>query len=100
MKHASRPLALAAAAALSITASAQRRTSLGPVDVVSPGRAVAVRLLPAEGDAARMKWQVTLHGKPVIEPSAIGIVIDRRDLGEGAAIVRTESYRVNEKYPW
>lgn len=100
MKHTSRWLALAAVAALTITASAQRRASLGPVDVLSPGRRVAVRLLPAQGDAARIAWQVTLHGKPVIEPSPIGIVVDGRHLGEGAAIVRTESYRVDEKYPW
>lgn len=85
---------------LALSGSAQRRESLGPVEVVSPGRGVVLRVFRPGDGATRLTWQVSLHGKPVIEPSHMGIVVDGQDLGDGANIARAESYRVDEKYPW
>ena len=75
-----------------------QRASLAPIDIASPRKALVLRVAQGPGD--RLTWQVSLHGKPVIEPSPLGIVVDGRDLGQGARVAGTESYRVDEKYPW
>jgi alpha-glucosidase len=86
-------LALAA-----ISGSAQR-AALGPVDVIGPDRTVALRLFRQAGGGSHLAWQMTLRGRPVIEPSRLGIVVDGQDLGEGT-LAGVENYRVEETYPW
>src|SRR5688500_3600166 len=90
----------AAAVCLASTGTAQRRDPLGPIEITSPGRAVVMRVVRPTQEAARLTWLVTLRGRPVIEPSPLGIVLDGQDLGEGATVTHAEMYRVNEKYPW
>lgn len=88
------------AAILSLTiAGAQRRESLPPVQITSPDRGVVLRIARPD-DGMRLTWQVSLHGTPVIEPSALGILVDGQDLGDGASVAKTETYRVNETYRW
>ena len=41
-----------------------------------------------------------LKHKPVIETSAIGIIIDGVDLGQGVEVGKVDTYRVKETYPW
>jgi alpha-glucosidase len=85
---------------LADTGSAQKRDSPGPVEIAAPAGGIAVRVFPAPDRGARLMWQVTMRGQPVIEPSRLGIVVDGQDLGDGAAITHAEPYRVDERYPW
>jgi alpha-glucosidase len=65
--------------------------------VTSPNGTVAISLADGGG---RLRWKVFARGASVIEPSPAGILIDGVDLGAGAAIVKTATYQVDEKYPW
>ena len=75
----------------------QGRTSLGPVQLSSPRKHLAISIASIGG---RLTWSVTLGAHTVLEPSSLGILVDGKDLGDGAAIARTENYRVDEKYHW
>ena len=68
-----------------------------PATVSSPDRALALTILPADG---RLTWSVRAGQAAVIEPSALGILVDGVDLGQGATLGRIESYRVDDSYPW
>ncbi len=69
-----------------------------PVTVASPdGRVVIVIDV---GDAGRLVWRATLDGKPVIDRSPMGIIVDRVDLGSGVEIRKADRYRVDEKSSW
>jgi alpha-glucosidase len=91
-----------AATVLSVaaTGAAQRPAPVRPVDVTSPDRTIALRIVPSTDAPGRLTWQATLRGKPVVDPSALGIVIDGQDLGVDADITATQRYRAFEKYPW
>src|SRR5687768_4261331 len=52
------------------------------------------------GPDRRVVWSVDFHGKPVIMRSALGIIVDRIDLGRESTLVTADRYRVDEKYPW
>jgi alpha-glucosidase len=67
------------------------------VRVESPSGAVRFALL-ARG--TRLLQLVTLDGRPVIEPSPLGLEIDGVDLGQGVAIGSVERYRTDETYAW
>ena len=68
------------------------------VAVASPDGRVQFRLsTDAKGNLA---YTVTFAQKPVIELSAIGIVVDKANLAEGVEFGRAESYKVNQTYPW
>jgi alpha-glucosidase len=68
------------------------------VALLSPGRGVAVRL--ALGEGGRLTWAVRLAGRAVIEPSALGIVVDGVDLGLVRALGPAERYSLDERFPW
>jgi alpha-glucosidase len=51
-------------------------------------------------DAGHLSIKVARNGETVLLPSPIGMVLDGVDLGENANIVSTESYSVDETYPW
>lgn len=62
----------------------------------SPDGKVALSVLPGE----RLQYAVTFHGRQVIEPSALGIVVDGQDLGQQAAFSgKPATLEVNEHYP-
>jgi len=68
------------------------------VAVASPDGRVQFRLsTDAKGNLA---YTVTFAQKPVIELSAIGIVVDKANLAEGVEFGKAESYKVNQTYPW
>jgi alpha-glucosidase len=48
----------------------------------------------------RLEYSVTFAGKPVIEVSPIGIVVDRVNLAVGVEPGKPEPYKIDEKYPW
>jgi alpha-glucosidase len=80
-----------------VTLGGAQTTPSAPVQVASPGRQV---VLTIGSEAGRLTWRLALSGKPVLDSSRLGIVIDGLDLGQGASVVRSESYRVDERYPW
>ncbi len=41
-----------------------------------------------------------MSGTPVIDTSSLGIIVDGSDLGNGAQIVKSDRYQIDETYPW
>jgi alpha-glucosidase len=70
----------------------------GDITVASPDGRVQFRL--SLGDKGRLQYAVAFREKPVIEVSAIGIIVDGVDLAAGAQIGKVEQYQVSESYPW
>jgi alpha-glucosidase len=66
------------------------------ISVASPDGAVRLTVQ----DGVRMGYEVTFRSKPVIELSALGIVVDGVALGEGVTFGRAERYRVDQTYAW
>jgi alpha-glucosidase len=76
--------------------------------VVNCGRcAAAIALKSPDGKIAvtittgdHLKYAVTFDGKTVIEPSALGVTVDGRDLGQNAAFAsKSKTEEINEQYP-
>ncbi len=68
------------------------------VTVASPdGR---VRFLLSSGAQGHLEYTITFNAKNIIDPSPLGIVVDRVDLAAGAQIGRADSYKIDETYPW
>ncbi len=65
--------------------------------IASPDQTVLAALSSPGGSLA---WAVTLDGRPVIERSRLGIVVDGADLGRGASIRDVERYEVDERFHW
>lgn len=66
-------------------------------NLASPGGRVQFRL--SIGPAG-LEYSVSFRGKPVIEPSPIGITVDGVPLAQGVQIAGQESYQTDETYPW
>jgi alpha-glucosidase len=66
--------------------------------ISSPSGRVQFRLMRL--DDGRLAYAVTLHGRPVIEASPLGIVVDGVNLSHGVQVGARETYRVRETYPW
>ena len=107
--------ALAAPAALARATSSRRASGLkDSTEIISPGGKLRFEL--AWRDSPSLTYRIAfidrrakvqdLAGKsvigssPIIETSQLGIVVDSVDLGQGAHVTRTDSYRVNESYGW
>ncbi len=107
LKHYSRRTFLSTAMAAPILAaksgfSTASPRSTGPLAandlrVSSPDGKITFQLRSAQG---RLNYQVSFKNKPVIETSAMGIMIDGIDLCLDGEVGRVESYQVKEQYPW
>jgi alpha-glucosidase len=85
--------------ALSLLAgAASAASSAREVLLRGPGKNVELRVGVSE--AGRVEYAVTLGGRPVIEPSPLGIRLDGVDLGQGATLGRVERYSLDERFPW
>lgn len=49
-------------------------------------------------DQSRLSYRITFRNQPVIETSALGMVIDGIDLGDVIEVVNRAPYRINERY--
>jgi len=68
------------------------------VTVTSPdGR---VRFVLSPGAQGHLQYTVTFNSRNIIDPSRLGIIVDKVDLADGAQIGSAETYKVNETYPW
>jgi alpha-glucosidase len=65
--------------------------------IASPDQTVQLALSSQGGSLA---WAVSLDGRPVIEPSRLGMVVDGVDLVRGASIGEVERYDVDERFRW
>ena len=59
-----------------------------------------VRFVLASNAQGHLQYTVTFNAKNIIDPSLLGIVVDKVDLADGAQIGAAETYKVNETYPW
>ncbi len=66
--------------------------------LVSPNGLISLDL--SRDSNGRLTYSVLLGGAAVVEPSRAGIVVDAKDLGDGAEIGRAEPYVIDETYPW
>jgi len=48
----------------------------------------------------RLTYELARGGEPVLKRSAVGITVDGLDLGDKAAKLGEERYRIDETYPW
>jgi alpha-glucosidase len=64
----------------------------------SPDGSVALTI--ATSKDGQITWTVTFDGRPVVESSPLGILVDDVDLGRGNTVGGAERYHVDEKYPW
>ena len=87
--------ALAAPALVTELSSALQTNN---VNITSPDGKVQLQILARE--QARLSYRVSFKNQPVIEASALGIVVDGIDLGQGVEVGQAERYRLNERYDW
>src|SRR5215469_15047352 len=81
---------------LALGAPSPRASAADKVEVESPGGKV---LLTLSAGPDRLGYAISLAGRPAIATSPLGIVVDGRDLGQGAGLGRVETYRADEAYP-
>jgi len=67
------------------------------VAVASPDKKVEIIVEAVDGGLA---YRITLAGRPVIDASPLGILLDGVNLGRGPRVGRGERYSTNERYPW
>lgn len=72
--------------------------ALDNLTLSSPRGRVQFRLMRL--DDGRLRYAVALRGRPVIEPSALGILVDGVNLSAGTTMGSPERYRVRQTYPW
>jgi alpha-glucosidase len=65
--------------------------------VASPDNKLRLAFNLRDGGVA---YAVTFNDKPVIESSALRVMVDDKDLTQGVELGKGESSRANEKYPW
>ncbi|MCX6141930.1 MAG: glycoside hydrolase family 97 catalytic domain-containing protein [Ignavibacteriales bacterium] len=67
------------------------------VDVTSPNGNVKFSLLP---NAERLTFTVSMGGAVVLDPSPIVMKVDGYDLSSGVVLDTSETYSIDEAYPW
>jgi len=75
------------------------RLARGPADAVrvaSPNGAVEIQV---SADATRLIYSVTFRGRPVIESSPLGILVDGTNLGEEVVLGNVASYHGDDRFP-
>jgi alpha-glucosidase len=86
---------IGAAIVLTLTAGGQR--SGAPVRIASPDGKLSLAIGASGGV---LTWTVTAGTTTIIEASALGIVVDGANLGEGAALGNADRFPQRDSYPW
>ena len=73
---------------------------LAAADLTIAGPAGRVQFQLSWTGKSRLEYSVLLAGKPVIESSFLGVIIDGVNLAEGVETGQAERYQVDETYPW
>jgi hypothetical protein len=85
-----------AAAVDQTTADLKARPAVAPVTVASPDGRIKFELDLRSAD--RLSYRITKTGRPVIEHSRLGIVVDGVNLGDGATIGAVQRTHQDERY--
>jgi alpha-glucosidase len=75
-----------------------RLSAASGVAVDSPNGAIRLRVFTDE--AARLRYEVTFNGKPVIEASPLGMSVDGQNLSEAVTLGEPARYKTDETYDW
>jgi alpha-glucosidase len=68
------------------------------VGLTSPSGLVSFEL--SSNASGVLVYTIRLGNDVVVEPSAVGIIVDGSHLGSGVEIGRAQRYTVDERYPW
>jgi hypothetical protein len=68
------------------------------VRLLSPSGAVALEVSREGGGP--LTYSVLMGRDVVVEPSRLGVVVDAKNLADDVNVDRTQSYAVDEEYPW
>ncbi|HJZ69388.1 MAG TPA: glycoside hydrolase family 97 catalytic domain-containing protein [Blastocatellia bacterium] len=77
-------------------ACATSRSSASEVKVTSPDGNLSLEVFLR--DQGRLHYRVTFNHEAVVEPGAMGMIVDEIDLCRGSQIVRVERYEANDRY--
>jgi alpha-glucosidase len=82
-----------------IAAAALGPAAAGAEDVLLQSPQGELRIILSL-DGGRLTYRAQLQGKPLIEPSPLGILVDGVDLGQGVTLGKAERYEIDESFPW
>ncbi|UOR06595.1 glycoside hydrolase family 97 protein [Hymenobacter aerilatus] len=68
-----------------------------PTTVVSPDKNLQVELFFTQG---QLQYRVLYKGKPVVEPSTLGLQLNQQEIGKGSSFGTVKRTSVNETYAW
>jgi alpha-glucosidase len=85
------------ALALAILFAAGVTSRAAPISVVSPDRAVELKILPDNTNAA---VEVFFHGRLFLERSPLGFSVESVNLMNGVEAGEVKRYEMRETYPW
>lgn len=91
-------VALVVSSLLVLALAGASQAAAVPVSVKSPNE--AIQFTATVEEEGRLVYRVLFRGRPIIETSPLGIAVAGVDLGQGATLGKTESYKTHEKYPW
>ena len=83
----------------SLTAAVLWPAAAGAEDVTLQSPQGELRIILSL-DGGRLTYRAQLQGKPLIETSPLGIVVDGVDLGQGVTLGKAERYEIDESFPW
>lgn len=73
-------------------------TAASAIEILSPDRMIKCELTTDAKN--QLTFAVQYKGLPVIERSAVGIILDNTNLAHGVEIGDSKTSQLNEKYPW
>jgi alpha-glucosidase len=81
---------------LGVLAAIASRFAPATITIASPNG----RIVFSIEAATRLTWSAAASGSAMIEPSALGLLVDGTDIGSGSVLHDTERYKIDETYPW
>ncbi|HEX8041834.1 MAG TPA: glycoside hydrolase family 97 N-terminal domain-containing protein, partial [Chryseosolibacter sp.] len=71
-------------------------TPADPPKILSPDSALEFNVYAENG---QLRYSVAFHGKPIIEASPLGLILDNANLGEGVSLGKADWYEANATLP-
>ena len=73
------------------------RNPADPLKVTSPDGSLEFSV---SVDKAQLMYSLMFKGRSVIQPSPLGLVLDKVNIGQGVSVGKPEAYESNDTYPW
>lgn len=80
----------------SLVSKSVHAASVNETEITSPDGSIRFHLTSND----HLGYDVSLKGKPVIEPSRLVFTLDGTELTTNVALGEIKTYRLNETYPW